>query len=235
MKKREVKNWNRIFIGVACAVLGVVVVALGIMYFVSHHLNQVDGEDETVAMLMEEYFNGDKSCTNFTAPLMDNDTMTLTEISSETKEIVTITDIVKDDITGISYSYINEYYHNLFGNDSDIERREKYAVVGADLTLGEDGLYYRDKYCGKPERAMCFFLDSAYKSDVEVKLVLGVMTRDLVNAKYHGGIVGENEDAETIDVDPETEEFIKDLPRWEVWFKYNDKLGRYILDRTVKI
>lgn len=235
MKKREIKNWNKIFIGATCVVLGIVVVALCVMYFVSHHLSQVDGEDETVAMLMKEYFNGDKSCTNFSAPLMDGDTMTLSEISNEVKETVTITNIIEDKVTGISYSYINEYYHNLFGNSSDIERKEKYEVVGADLTLDEDGLYYRSKYCDRPERAMCFFLDSAYKSDVEVKLILGVMTRDLVNTKYYGGIVENAEGVEEIDIDPETEEFVKDLPRWEVWFKYSNKLGRYILDRTVKI
>jgi hypothetical protein len=237
-KKKTKKKSNKLVTVIFVSVIAIILIACGILYFVNaNHMDEVSIEDDEIVAMATRYFRGTDSCMDYNLGLFIDGTMSVKDMDYDTKEDLAIEYAINKRYDKISYDELNEVYHLLFNDGSNLEKKSYYASTsGYYEASGDNYELYIETACTaeQPLEMTCLALEEAYKSKNGAKIIYGVFSGTAETGYIYSGI---NWDTEPLGMYGEVDllEQEPNLAKWEAVFKYNSKLNRYFLDYTKKL
>lgn len=237
-KKRSRSPSNKLVTIIFVSVIAIILIACGIAYFVNaNHMDEISIEDNDVIALANRYFRGTDACMDYNLGLFVDGSMSVKNMDYDTKESLAIEYAVGKRYDQISYNELNEVYHLLFNDNTDLERKDYYEATSGYYDLNGD-IYdlYLEAICAaaRPPEMVCLSTNKAYKSSNAIKIIYGVFSGTAETGNIYSGV---NWDTEPLGVYGEFDllEQEPNFDKWEANFKYDKKLNRYFLDSTQKL
>lgn len=234
---RKLSN-NKLVAVIFVSVITIILVACGILYFVNaNRMDEVPIEDDEIVTLATRYFRGTDSCMDYNLGLFIDGTMSVRDLNYDTKEKLAIEYAISKRYDQIGYNELNEVYHLLFNDGTNLEKNDYYeSTSGYYESSGNNYELYIETDCAatRPPEMVCLAMSKAYKSDNGAKIIYGVFSGTAETGYLYSGV---NWDAEPLGIYGEIDllEQEPNFTKWEANFKYDKKLKRYFLDSTKKL
>ncbi len=229
---------NKLVLGVLIIVVILVIVAGCIGYYFNNiKMDEIPTDDEQVATLATRYFRGTSACLDYNLGIFSDGTVNAKDLSYDTKEEIVIDYAVRKGYDKIGFNELKEVYNLLFNDGSTLQEKYYYeSTSGAYEKIGD--AYELNTYsacsAARPLEMICQVIDKAYKSDREIKIITGLYSGTADTQNLYSGLNWDDE--HLLGVFGEIEEPTADnLAKWEIVYKYNDKLKTYYLDHTKKL
>lgn len=236
-KKRSRKfNSNKLIFLVLIAVVVCALAACGVGYYLdSIKMEEISIEDETVENLTTKYFRGSSACIEYDLGLFSDDTINTKDLDYDTKEEIVIDYAVRKNYDKIGFSELKELYSSMFNDGSALE--EKYYYDSTSGYYEKDGdVYILEVYsacsAARPPEMICLVPDKAYKSSQGIKVITGLYSGTADTQYLYSGL---NWESDALGLYGEIDPTESELAKWEIYYKYDSKLGRYFLDSTKKL
>lgn len=234
-RTRKISSNKLVFV-MLISVVAIALIGCGIGYYInSTKMEEISIEDEDVVSLTTKYFRGVDSCIDYNLGLLSDGTVSVKDLSYDAKEEIAIDYAVKKRYNKIGFNELKEVYRLLFNDGSSLLEKQYYESTGGNYEKSGDIYeltYYSSCDSIMPDELICFDIDKAYKSDQKIKVVAGVFSGTIETQKLYSGL---NWDAESFGVYGEANPDEQNLAKWEIVYKYNDKLNHYLLDYTKKL
>lgn len=238
MSKKKSRNFssNKLIVIILIAVVAMALVGCGVGYYLnSTKMEEISTEDDLIVNLSTKYFRGTNSCIDYNQGLLSDGTVSSKDLSYDTKEQIVIEYAIAKGYDKIGLKELRELYTLLFNDGSSLQEKLYYESTGG--TYERDGDIYRATIypsceAAMPSELMCLVIDKAYKSDRNVKVVVGVFSGTAEDGKLYSGL---DWNSESFGIYGEVDPAEQDLAKWEIVYKYNDKLGHYFFDYTRKL
>ena len=237
VRKRAGKiNTNKLVFVLLLVVVIVALAGCGIgYYFNSIKMEEIATDSEAVQTLSSRYFRGASACIDYNLGLYTDGTMNAKDLDYDKKEQIVIDYAVRKGYDKIGLSELRELYKLLFNDGSSLEQKYYYeATSGAYEKEGDDYVLSAYSACStaRPPEMVCQVIDKAYKNGRNIKVITGLYSGTADDQKLFSGLSWEGEPLGIYgEIDP-TE---ADLQKWEIVYKYDDKLKTYFLDYTKKL
>lgn len=235
-KKKVKRKSNRLVAVIFVSAIAIILIACGIAYFVNaNHMDEVSTEDDDIIALATRYFRGTKACIGYDVKLLVDGEQNVKDMDYESKEQLAIDYAIRKDYDRIGYDELNEIYHLLFNDGSSLKSKAYYETSSGYYRKNSE-VYELTAYsvcsAARPPEMVCLAVDKAYKSDRAIKLIADVYSGAAETGYLYSGIDWSVKPLGVYgDVTPSEE----DLAKWELTFKYDNKLKRYFLTSTKKL
>lgn len=234
-RKRKLTS-SKLITVILIAVVVIAIIACAIGYFVNaNHMDEVPMEDAEIVALAKKYFRGEDACTDYSIKLFTDEIVSMKTLDYNTKEELAIEYAITKRFDQIGYYELNEVYHLLFNDGTDLQKKAYYeSTSGYYEQNGETYDLYADSSCASanPYEMTCHVFYNAYKSDRGAKIIFGIFSGTAEDGYIYSGL---NWDAEPLGLYGDVDIMAQNLERWEAVFKYDNKLNRYYLDYTKKL
>ena len=228
---------NKLVLGVLIAVVVLVIAGCCIGYYIENNkMEEISTDDDIVTTLATRYFRAPNACVEYDLGLFSDGTVSAKDLSYDTKEQIAIEYAVNKEYDKIGFNELKEVYSLLFKDGSALQ--EKYYYESASGTYEKDGdVYVLDAYAAcavdMPPELICMDIKEAYKSNNKVKIIAGLFSGTAETGNLYSGLDWDDDHLLGAygEVDLENQDFAK----WEIVYKYNDKLKTYYLDYTKKL
>ena len=216
-----------IIIALICSVIALIIE--------ENKFDEISIDDETVIDLHKKYFRDTDACIDYGVKLFSDGTVSLKNMDYDAKEQVAIDYAARKHYDKIGYNELNEVYRLLFNDGTNLTEKTAYYATSGNYT--RDGDTYKLESFSKcatsmPDELICPIIKQAYKSNHALKVIVGLFSGTAEDHLIYSGL---NWDAEPLGVYGSFDVTEKDLDKWEIVYRYDDKLGRYFLDHTKKL
>lgn len=237
-KRTRFFTTNRLVLGVLIIVVILVIVAGCIGYYFNNiKMDEISTDDEQVATLSTRYFRGTSACLDYNLGVFSDGTVNAKDLSYDTKEEIVIDYAARKGYDKIGLKELMELYKLFFNDGSTLQEKQYYESSSGHYEKdGEDYVLEVYSACSasEPPEMICQVVDKAYKSSNEIKIITGLVSGTAETGNLYSGLNWDDE--HLLGVYGEIEEPTADkLAKWEIVYKYNDKLKTYYLDHTKKL
>lgn len=234
-RKRKLSS-NRLVFGVFIVIVIVTLIGCGIGYYLNNiKMDEIPTDDEEVVELSKKYFRGTNACTDYNLHLFTDGKASAKDLDYNVKKEIAIEYAIRNDYNKISFNELAEIYKLLFNDGSNLEEKYYYKSTSGSYEK-EGGVYALTKKSKcksvRPPEMTCLVIDKAYKSNRNIKVITGLYSGTADTQYLYSGL---NWDTEPLGLYGEITPSDQNLAKWEIVYKYDDKLGRYYLDYTKKL
>lgn len=227
---------NKLVAVIFVSVIAIILIACGIAYFINvNHMEEVSIEDDEVVALEYKYLRGESACIDYSIKLFNDGTLSVKDMDYDSKEQIAIDYAARRGYDKLSYNELSEIYKLLFNDGSSLQQKLYYESTGGSYEkTGEAYELAVGATCSStmPYELVCLSVNKAYKSDQRIAIVAGLASGTAETGYLYSGL---DWNAEPLGIYGEFEIQSDQLAKWEIGFKYDNKLKKYFLDYTKKL
>ena len=236
-KKRTKKfSSNKLIVVILIVVVALAITGCGVGYYFNElKMEEISIDDELVTELYNRYLRGKDVCLDYKTKIFGEGKVSAKDMDYNTKEEIVIDYLAKKGYRNIGFNEMKESYRMLFNDGSELIEKDYYSSASGNYEKdGNQYILYKVSQCSsrRPYEMICLVPDKAYKSNHALKVVAGLYSGTADTQNLYSGI---NWEGEPLGVFGEINPVEKDLVKWEIVFKYDNKLNRFFLDYTKKL
>ncbi len=235
-KRTRIFSSDKLVFATVIMVVALALVGCGIGYYFNNiKMEEISTDDKVVLDLTNKYFRGTDACLEYGMGLFTDGTVSTKDMDYDKKEEIAIDYAIRKDYDKVGFSELREVYKLLFNDGSTLQEKLYYeSTSGSYKKEGNDYVLSARSACStkRPPEMVCQVIDKAYKSNSSIKVIAGLYSGTADDQKLYSGLKWEGE---PLGIFGEFDPAEKDLEKWEIVYKYNDKLKTYFLDYTKKL
>ena len=237
MRRKKKFSSNKLVTVILVVLVAIVITGCAIGYYINaNRMEEISVEDETVTALATKYFRGPSACTDYALGLFSDGAVSAKDLDYDTKQEITIDYAVRKGYDNLGFAELKEIYALLFNDGTSLKESSYYEATSGYYEKNGD-VYNLTAYsacaAAQPYEMVCIVPDKAYRNDRSIKYVVGLYSGTAETQNLYSGLNWD--DDSFIGVYGEIEPTDSDLAKWEIVYKYDDKLGHYFLDYTKKL
>lgn len=237
MRRKKKFSSNKLVTVILVVLVAIAITGCAIGYYINANcMEEISFEDEPLAGLTQKYFRDVNACIDYNIKYFGDGTTYAKDLSYEEKEQAVIDYAVRKGYDKIGIDELRELYSLLF-NDGDTLKSSPYYETSSGYYVKDGDIYNLTAYsvcdAAEPPEMTCLVVDKAYKSNRTIKVTTGLYSGTAETGYLYSGLNWDEDNL--IGAYNEVDPFESNLAKWEIVYRYDDKLGHYFLDYTKKL